>query len=364
MTEKSFIWLRNPKGIEVEVDASRKDELLKLGYKEVGTHEVVVLRNKPKLNLSFPSQNQYPFGGYGRIVELLHECFEFTPESKNKIYCGYPIPLEKEEGQKSILITMFEADKLPKGWKDLLEQFDLIIVPSYWCQKIFTESGTTKPIEVMILGTDNFSVIQPNWFPPFKFLHYNAFSDNKRKGWDLVVKAFVEVFGRQEDMELILKGRKHDNESDIKEVPKQPNIRVVIENMKRNEVEKLQEEAQCFLFPSRGEGLGLPPIEMMARGVPTIVTSGSGMSEYAHMGIPIVLTAPVESHYDLEWEDGIAGHWIEPSLDQLKSLMWDVYSHYETYKYKAIENSTKIREKYSLDAQTIRFQEIITKYGF
>jgi glycosyltransferase involved in cell wall biosynthesis len=351
--------MKNPRGLEVEVDASREEELLKMGYAKLDGQENRITRQKVKLDAAFPSQAQYPFGGYGRVVELLNDCFEFNPESKTKIYCGYPRPIEKEEGERSILITMFEADVLPQGWREYCATFDLILVPTEWCKKVFVDSGITQSINVIRLGTDNFSVVQPNYNNPFRILHYNAFSDFKRKGWDLVVKAFIEVFGRQESVELILKGRKHDNESDINTIPNQPNITVIVENMDRAELERLQDKTHLFVFPSRGEGLGLPPIEMMARGVPTIVTNGSGMHEYAHLGIPINTSMPVEARYDLSFDVGVVPHWIEPSLDELKSLMWDVYKHYESYKNDAMVFSSSIKKKYSLDLITRIFQKAI-----
>ena len=42
---------------------------------------------------------------------------------------------------------------------------------------------------------------------------------------------------------------------------------------------RLYEDATCFLFPSRTEGFGFPPLEAMARGVPTAVANSSSLPE-------------------------------------------------------------------------------------
>jgi len=47
---------------------------------------------------------------------------------------------------------------------------------------------------------------------------------------------------------------------------------------------RLYEDATCFLFPSRTEGFGFPPLEAMARGVPTAVANSSSLPEVTDRG--------------------------------------------------------------------------------
>ena len=47
---------------------------------------------------------------------------------------------------------------------------------------------------------------------------------------------------------------------------------------------RLYEDATCFLFPSRAEGFGFPPLEAMARGVPTAVANSSSLPEVTDGG--------------------------------------------------------------------------------
>lgn len=287
---------------------------------------------------------------------------DFASNSKNRLYIGYPRPIEKKEGEKAYLITAFEADQIPSDWPELCEQFEVIIVPSEWCKEVFTRCGVKKPIEVMVQGTDDESVADTPPMQPFTFVHYNAFSDEKRKGWDLVVKAFLNVFGRYEKTELILKGRVHDNEADIAEVPKRPNIKVLIKNMNRREIASLQDRMHCMVFPSRGEGIGLPPVETMMRGIPTIVTNASGMSDYAFFGIAVNKFTPVPAVYK-----GMAfstqPQWVEPDQEQLEERMFYVYRNYEKVKKEALANIPLVKRYYNLEQMIEVFLQILNKYG-
>jgi len=47
---------------------------------------------------------------------------------------------------------------------------------------------------------------------------------------------------------------------------------------------RLYEDATCFLFPSRTEGFGFPPLEAMARGVPTAVANSGSLPEVTDGG--------------------------------------------------------------------------------
>jgi glycosyltransferase involved in cell wall biosynthesis len=60
---------------------------------------------------------------------------------------------------------------------------------------------------------------------------------------------------------------------------------------------RLYEDATCFLFPSRTEGFGFPPLEAMARGVPTAVANSGSLPEVTDGGALI---------FDPDDPDGVA----------------------------------------------------------
>jgi len=352
-----WIKMLNLKGRIVEIEVEKVEELTRIGFKrlEVAHYDAI----NDTINVSIPLQN-YPYGGYGKVEELLRSRLNFIDNSPNVLYFGYPQPIKKEIGKKYFLITAWEADELPMNWAELCSNFDVIIVPSRFCQSLFKKNGITN-VETMIQGTDNFNLSIPTIEYPFTFLHYNSFSDNGRKGWDLVVKAFLNVFGRYPKVQLILKGRNHDNTKDIESVPRIPNIQIIVKNMNRLEMSVLQEQANCFVFPSKGEGIGLPPIEMMARGIPTIVSNASGMKEYASFGIPLNHFSNVPAVYPhMKFEK--TPHWQEPNLFELEDKMFYAYRNYKRIKEQAVKNAEHIKRFFNLDMTINSFVDIIKKY--
>lgn len=67
------------------------------------------------------------------------------------------------------------------------------------------------------------------------------------------------------------------------------------------ELHALYQEAACFVFPSRAEGFGLPPLEAMAAGVPVVASDRASLPEV--VGEAGVLLGPDAV---LEWTDAIA----------------------------------------------------------
>jgi glycosyltransferase involved in cell wall biosynthesis len=59
-----------------------------------------------------------------------------------------------------------------------------------------------------------------------------------------------------------------------------PNVEIITGRMSDRELARLCGNADCFLFPSRGEGFGMTPLEAMATGMPAIVPNEHGISEY------------------------------------------------------------------------------------
>lgn len=354
---KDFIFMSNLVGRIVEVAAEKQEELTRVGFKIV-TSTTISLKNQ-SVNMSIPTNN-YKYGGYGRVEELLRSKLHFSDNSANVIYFGYPQPIKKEAGKKYFLITAWEADQLPANWKELCSYFDVIIVPSRFNQALFKKNGIEN-VETMIQGTDNFEISNPTSEYPFTFLHYNSFSDNGRKGWDLVAKAFLNVFGRYPKIQLILKGRNHDNDKDIDSIPKTPNIQIIVEDMNRLELTVLQNQTHCFVFPSRGEGIGLTPLEMMARGIPTIVSNGSGMKEYASFGIPLNHLSNVPAIYPRMTFDKTP-HWHEPNLFELEDKMFYAYRNYAKVKEQAIKNAEHIKRFFNSDITATSFVNIVKKY--
>eukprot|EP01126_Amoeba_proteus_P038380 TRINITY_DN3997_c0_g3_i6.p1 TRINITY_DN3997_c0_g3~~TRINITY_DN3997_c0_g3_i6.p1 ORF type:complete len:215 (+),score=44.27 TRINITY_DN3997_c0_g3_i6:832-1476(+) len=173
----------------------------------------------------------------------------------------------------------------------------------------------------------------------FKFL--SIFKWEERKGWKILVRAFVEEFKKSENfglfllthgyhlsdengpkkqlkdfVSLIMK-EKNIDESDI------PYIKILDLHIPQHQLPNLYQAADCVVIPSRGEGWGRPHVEALSMEKPLIATFWSGPTEFM----------TPENSYPLRTEPQLVeitegafqGHkWAEPNLVHLKELMRDV----------------------------------------
>jgi glycosyltransferase involved in cell wall biosynthesis len=96
----------------------------------------------------------------------------------------------------------------------------------------------------------------------------------------------------------------------------------------KQEMRRFHFDADCMVFPTRGEGFGLPALEAMATGLPTIVTGWGGPVDYSDPDDTLMLDHGMSEAVDMDLiyreyfatgED--AGQWAEPSLEDLRAKM-------------------------------------------
>ncbi len=216
--------------------------------------------------------------------------------------------------------TMFEATQLPGGWAEKLNEYaDGLIVPCAWCKSVFRDNGVILPIRVVRWG-----IAPDDYYPlarerdeeqPYTFLWSGT--PDKRKGWDLAYRAFWQAFGPSKDVRLIMHFREglrgvagFDDE----------NVEVVEGLFGRPELRDMLQRADCYIFPSRGEGWGLPPREAAATGLPVIATDYGGLAEEIDLwALPLPIKGFSQADYGY-WEEDI-GTWAEPDLGRLIQAM-------------------------------------------
>jgi len=306
--------------------------------------------------------------GYGQSKELLYDALQkagvkVSLKNNNQtisLIYSYPDRIKEIKSKVKIIYTMFESTSIPSNWIKYLKKADLVLVPSKFCQKAFLTKGIKTEVVPLGYDTTAYNYKQKEQHKEFTFLHYNSF--NTRKGWDIVFKAFTEEFKIDEPVKLIMKTVKQNLPFPIIK-SEYPNIEVIKKEMSRTNLANLIHSSDCFVFPSRGEGFGLTPLEALATGTPVIIPNGSGMSEYfnSEYFYKIDIECMKPAMY-AKFDSKDTGEMIEPSKDSLKKQMRYVYENRQKAIDKAKKGAEWVKKNYSIDNTGVQLALHLKKF--
>ncbi|MBU2527505.1 MAG: glycosyltransferase, partial [Bacteroidetes bacterium] len=294
----------------------------------------------------------------------------YSPPIPRTSLHGLSVNVAKEK----IIFCMWESSNIPKYWVNYInDDFDRIIVPTEWGREQMLCSGIRVPISVVNLGVNmsRYSYQERTKTLPFRFLTYaNDFWDSPRKNCSYVFDAFKQAFGDRHDIELIIKLAKGDEGTQIARTGKVSNIPKLGQNVRLiegalppNELASLVQTAHCMLFPSSGEGFGLPPREAMAAGVPLIVSDSTALKEIARPDLVWVLpstkTKPACDYPACygNWND--LGTLDDFNIEDLSYLMKEVHTNYPLALEKAKAASKWIVNNQTYEHTTTKLLEIL-----
>lgn len=256
---------------------------------------------------------------------------QYTGQKIGIVY-NHPPHIKELKTPYKIIYTGFESTKVPEDWLEYLNQADEIWTFSKFCQKAFCDTFNFEKSRIKVFphgyDADAFPLLKREHHDVFTFLHYDAFK--LRKGWDLVVDAFERAFNGNPKVKLILKTAKE------KALPLDyPNVEIRKGGYSQPKLLELLKEADCFVFPSRGEGYGMTPLEALSTGIPVIVTDKGGMTEY-NKDVITVKSTPIKAFY--ENYKGDLGEMYQADVVELAEKMKQIYAEKpQTYaKYNKI----------------------------
>jgi len=292
------------------------------------------------------------------------------PNKYPKIF-AMTVPDIIAHGGRKILYTMMETShKVHKHYAERLNLADEIWTPTTWCKETFKNSNVYPEIRVMPLGVDTKRYkpgLEPINFGPkirgFRFLSQSGWS--YRKGFDVLIRAFLEEFSNKDDVTLILSTRfagglsqksKDRLLSDFKYfrslVKKKDNElpHIVLHSTYTPEAQmpNLYNSAHCFVLISRGEGWGLPYCEAASCGLPIIASDHGGQRDFltkenSYLVEPtsyFVTKVQDPAFKNLAWishfyEDQEFPDYEGEAFEQVKHHLRTVYEHYEEAQRKA-----------------------------
>jgi glycosyltransferase involved in cell wall biosynthesis len=364
--------LVNPNGQLIGVSESKVSWLLAHGFKkapEMQSPEKPVTENKlldsfknDGLPVRFLTSVDKP-DGYGQSQSYLTMALiknGIWPDKKDTGQeiglCYYtPVFADRLTSPIKVVYTMFESSTIPEAWVKHLRKVDKVLVPSKFCQEIFATRGIESTVVPLGYNHEVYKYLDRPSHPVFTFLHYNAF--NTRKGFDLVFKAFTEEFKTNEPVKMVFKTINPRLPFPIIK-SEYPNIEVIKGEFTYPQMTELLRSADAFVFPSRGEGFGLTPLECLATGMSVLIPNSSGMSEYFDdkyfYEIKVKGTCPAVYANYVPSDVGVMS---EPDLDSLKKQMRYVFEHQDEAKEKAKAGASWVRYNWTIDQTAKKLSE-------
>ncbi|MDD5068308.1 MAG: glycosyltransferase [Candidatus Pacebacteria bacterium] len=192
-----------------------------------------------------------------------------------------------EEG-KFIFVRSWDFGKFPPALvKKINAECDQLWVHTKWIQKKAIESGIIEErVKIVPLGVDG-KIFHPNGpqYPlatkkKFKFIFVGGAV--KRKGIDILLKAYKEAFSPEDNVSLVIKDNASNDplyknitlKKKILNMVKDkrcPEIIYIDEFLPTSKLADLYRACNVGVFPYRAEGFALPIVESLACGVPVIV---------------------------------------------------------------------------------------------
>lgn len=285
--------------------------------------------------------------------------FESTTLESRDLYLvnfvGYQIKANPDF-RVNIARTTFETDRIPESWVAELNRFDEIWVPSRFNEQTFRASGVKVPLKVVpnFMDTDQFDPrsgeVLPLPIPAGWFRFLSVFDLQDRKGYDVLIRAFMREFNRDDRTALVLKVRQ-DRKLDklvrlvnghARRHPSPPPVYLIDSMLPTRQLAALYRSCDAFVLPTRGEGWGRPFFEAMLMEMPTIGTDWSGQREF--MNETNAFLVPVKQLVQIRDCDFpyFNGHyWAEPSVKDLAAIMRHVWKN----RNQAAEVGKRAREQ-------------------
>lgn len=263
--------------------------------------------------------------------------------------------------------VVFESTRIPLDVLRSAELADRVWVPSNWGRRVLVANGIADhKIDVIPEGVDSslfHSHGRSRKTGPFVFLAVGKYEI--RKSYTEIFTAFAAEFGRNPDVELVIKSD-YFRDGNIKAQQMIADLQSHgFENWRLNwghvdhvAIADMYRTADVFVSAPRGEAWGLPIIEAAASGLPVISTMYSGHLDF----LQAVKSSVIEVDWTLSavdcpeymsyypFADGDWGRWAVPNIASLQHAMRCAYEHHRDLSAQACKNSMIIRRKFSWSA--------------
>lgn len=269
----------------------------------------------------------------------------------------WPPDLTRPRTGALVLAQPWEYDQIPTDWvAGIAASVDEVWTPSAFCRDAFVRSGVSpERVAVVPHGVDP-EVFDPRVEPwplttdrGFRFLFVGGAIE--RKGFDLLLRAYVREFSSDEDVCLIVKDFHYGGHAgavvhDLLRHPRTPAISYAYGTVAPDRLGGLFTACDCYVHPYRGEGFGLPIAEAMACGLPPIVTGAGPAVELCSDDTGYLIDATPQAVPEAIWPPAMRTaeppSWYLPDVGHLRALLRHAFEHRDEVRRKGAAASEQI----------------------
>jgi len=306
-----------------------------------------------------------------------------------------------------------ETTVCPPTWIEGLNRMNLNIVPAKFIKETLDkivfdkhdqqtkqkidEIRSKTPIEVLFEGADTELYKETNEFSKelvdtlgeikedfcFLFVGHWLQGDlgKDRKDTGMLVKTFLETFkNMKKQPALILKTSgatpsvldREDILTKIEQIKvtvrgNLPNVYLLHGDLRDEEMNGLYNhpKVKAHVSFTHGEGFGRPLLESTLSGKPVIAPNWSGHIDFLDKTDAVLLPGSLNdvSKHSFPKNMVVEGQqWFTVNYNYASKVLKDVFKNYDNYVTKGKKLSIKNKARFSLDAMTKKFEEILDKY--
>jgi len=248
-----------------------------------------------------------------------------------------------------IAVRTSDFGPYPQSWANKIEaEFDQLWVYTEWIAKQARASGIDpEQIHIVPLGIDPM-VFRPEG-PQSPLVPQDAFTflfvggAVRRKGIDILIKAYQAVFSSSDNVALVIKGDSQNlfykDRSEVDEIlaasdaSAPPRIVHIDDHLSIEDLAAMYRSCDVGVFPYRAEGFVLPIAEAMASGTPSIVPdfgpcldfcskSTSFLAPVRRINLPVSRTFTLAAGFDMDVQ---TVDFCEVRVDALGQMLREVF---------------------------------------